>query len=152
MSEIITCDNDVINNDVFIDEDEVTNNNILDIKISDDINNELNKKHTFVDYVFLIKKYNTEQNIDLDYLLQKISKDIQQKRKFINLSSDSIYILLYSSLMLYDELNNKDITKKISKQQFISMLNKCNNGENFNVKLLSDIYNKINKKINKKNK
>jgi hypothetical protein len=138
--------NDVIDNDVFIDDDddEITNNNI-------DLNLKLNKKNNFIDYVFIIKEYtklnNVNNEINLDLLLKKISTNIQSHKHFIDVNIDSIYILLFSSLLLYDDLMDDNITKKMTKNQFCIMLNKCNNGDNYDVKLLHSIYIGINKKI-----
>lgn len=129
----------------------------IDEKIDDKIdfleNLKLDENCNFVDTIFIFQDLLYENNItnnnkiDEYNLINKYSEKIKNLKKYKNFTQESIFILLYSSIMLYNDLCNPTITKKLSLKQFIKMLYKCNSNENFPVELLTDIYTKIYNKI-----
>jgi Sec7-like guanine-nucleotide exchange factor len=68
----------------------------------------------------------------------------------LDYSQESIFILLYSSILLYNDLFNIKIQKKITLKQFIKMLKGCNSKNDFPEDLLISIYDnvQINNKAN----
>lgn len=111
---------------------------------------ELNENIDFADALFILQDFLQENEI-LDYQIASILDDYSEKITKINsckeYNHDVLLILLYSSVMLYNDLSNPEIKKKLKLQNFIKMMNGCNNNKNFPMNFLTNIYNKIYDKI-----
>jgi len=103
----------------------------------------------FIFQDFISKSNILENKINLYDLLNDYSEKIHKLTKYNNFEKDSLFILLYSSIMLYNDLADPDVKNKMTLKQFIKMLNGCNSNNNFPIELLNDIYNKIYDKIKK---
>jgi len=106
----------------------------------------------FVDAMFIFQDFISESNIleteiNLHDLLNDYSEKIHNLKKYNNFEKDSLFILLYSSIMLYNDLANPYVKNKMKLKQFIKMLNGCNSNNNFPIELLNDIYKRIYNKI-----
>ena len=106
----------------------------------------------FVDAMFIFQDFISESNIleteiNLHDLLNDYSEKIHNLKKYNNFEKDSLFILLYLSIMLYNDLANPYVKNKMKLKQFIKMLNGCNSNNNFPIELLNDIYKRIYNKI-----
>jgi Sec7-like guanine-nucleotide exchange factor len=137
------------------------NYNINDT-ISDNINDNitLDDNMDFVDALFVLQDYLSEKTISDNqniFILETFSEKIKKLNKYKEIDQSSLFILLYVSIMLYNDLANPDIKHKIKLNKFINMLRGCNNKNeynndtNFPTELLNDIYNKIYNKIKELN-
>ena len=123
---------------------------------------ELEEHTTFTEALFLLQDIISSDTISSDNNKVIIAmNDFSEKMRSIDCckeySQDSIFILLYSSILLYNDLFNIKILKKITLKQFIKMLKGCNSEKDFPEDLLISIYNEIeqkniNDKINKSDK
>lgn len=123
---------------------------------------ELEEHTTFTEALFLLQDIISSDTISSDNNKVIIAmNDFSEKMISIDCckeySQDSIFILLYSSILLYNDLFNIKIQKKITLKQFIKMLKGCNSEKDFPEDLLISIYNEIeqkniNDKINKSDK
>ena len=100
--------------------------------------------------MFILQDFLQENEI-LDYQIASILDDYSEKITKINsckeYNHDVLLILLYSSVMLYNDLANPKIKKKLKLNGYIKMMNGCNNNKNFPMNFLTNIYNKIYDKI-----
>ena len=107
----------------------------------------------FIDALFILQDFLISNNI-LDYQINRIldiySKKIKNISKYNNYDQDIIFLLLYSSIMLYNDLANPQVINKIKHNEFIKMLENINNDQ-LTFDVLSNIYNKIYDKIKDKN-
>jgi hypothetical protein len=106
----------------------------------------LNENIDFVDALFILQDFLQENEI-LDYQITSLLDDYSEKITKINTckeyNHDVLLILLYSSVMLYNDLSNPVIKKKLKLKNFIKMMNGCNNNKDFQINFLTHIYNKI---------
>ena len=113
----------------------------------------LNDNNDFIDALFILQDFLSVNNI-LDYQINNIlniySEKIKNISKYNNYDIDIIFLLLYSSIMLYNDLANPEVINKIKHNEFVKMLNNINNSQ-ISCKFLSNIYNKIYDKINNEN-
>ena len=108
----------------------------------------------FVDALFIFQDF-LQNNKILDYQINELLDDYSGKIKRINsckeYPQDVLFILLYSCIMLYNDLANPNVKKKIKLNGFINMLKGCNINNNFPAEFLTNIYNKIYHKIKNEN-
>jgi hypothetical protein len=106
----------------------------------------LDENIDFADALFILQDFLQENEI-LDYQITSILDDYSEKIIKINIckeyNNDTLLILLYSSVLLYNDLSNPEIKKKLKLQNFIKMMNGCNNNKDFPMDFLTKIYNKI---------
>lgn len=81
----------------------------------------------------------------IDRLIEAFAKQYYSKHKDVIKTSDSAYILAFAVLMLHTDAHSPNIKKgqKMSKDQFANTLRGINDGEDFPIKFLHDIYDKI---------
>ena len=79
----------------------------------------------------------------LDTLSESYSKRLFELNKFHSKSSDGLYVLLYSMLMLKQDLSNTYLPKKILVDDFIRFNRGINEGEDFPKEFLTQIYNEM---------
>lgn len=107
---------------------------------------ELNEYIDFVDALFILQDF-LQKNEILDYQITSLLVDYSEKITKINTckeyNNDALLILLYSSVLLYNDLSNPVIKKKLKLKNFIKMMNGCNNKKDFPIDFLTHIYNKI---------
>lgn len=123
--------------------------------LEDKIKNiEFNENLNFLDTFFILQNFISEEHI-IDYQLASIFDEFSGKIKKLQSCSkyqqDSLFILLYSSTMTYNDLINPEIKNKIKLNNFIKMLEGCNNNNNFPTEFLTEIYDKIYDKIKEMN-
>ena len=115
---------------------------------------ELNENIDFADALFILQDFLQENEI-LDYQIASILDDYSEKITKINTckeyNHDVLLILLYSSVMLYNDLANPKIKKKLKLNGYIKMMNGCNNNKDFQINFLTNIYTKIYDKIKNTN-
>jgi Sec7-like guanine-nucleotide exchange factor len=108
----------------------------------------------FTDALFILQDFITNENI-IDYQVQSILDDYSEKIMTLTdcngYTKESLYILLYSSIMIYYDLVNIEIKNKIKLNSFIRMMAKCNNNDDFPKDFLTKIYNNIYDKIKELN-
>lgn len=112
---------------------------------------ELEKHTKFTEALFLLQDIISSDTISSDNNKVIIAmNDFSEKMKSIDCckeySQDAIFILLYSSILIYNDLFNIKIKKKITFNQFIKMLKGCNSEKDFPEDLLISIYNEIKEK------
>jgi hypothetical protein len=107
---------------------------------------ELNEYIDFVDALFILQDF-LQKNEILYYQITSLLVDYSEKITKINTckeyNNDTILILLYSSVLLYNDLSNPVIKKKLKLKNFIKMMIGCNNNKDFPIDFLTHIYNKI---------
>ena len=96
---------------------------------------ELEENTTFTDALFLLQDIlSTDTDASDNNKLTLIINDFSEKMRALkcckDYSQDSIFILIYSSILLYNDIFNIKIKKKITLQQFIRMLKGCNSNNN----------------------
>lgn len=84
-------------------------------------------------------------------LLDIWSAKINKLNKYNKYPHESIFMLLYVTIMLYNDLANPDIKNKIKLKSFIKMTNGLNNNNNFPEDFITEIYNDIYDKIKEEN-
>ena len=93
---------------------------------------ELDENIDFADALFILQDFLHDNNI-LDYQIASILDDYSGKITKINsckeYSQTELFLLLYSSIMLYNDLANPAIKKKLKLNGYIKMMNGCNNNK-----------------------
>jgi hypothetical protein len=116
---------------------------------------ELDENTTFVEALFLLQEIlssdtDSNDNTKAIVAMNDFSEKMKSLKCCLDYSQESIFILLYSSILLYNDLFNIKIQKKITLKQFIKMLKGCNSKNDFPEDLLISIYDnvQINNKAN----
>jgi hypothetical protein len=107
----------------------------------------------FIDILFILQDFIIMHNIldnQISDILNIYSAKIKKLSNYNNYDVNTIFLLLYSSIMLYNDLANPKIIKKIKHNEFIKMFYNINNNQLLK-NTLSCIYNKIYDKIKNEN-
>jgi Sec7-like guanine-nucleotide exchange factor len=97
----------------------------------------------FVDFI----KKNSVIDYQVNSLLDDFSGKIKLLNKYKDYLHDSLFMLLYLSLMMYNDLSNTNIKNKIKLNEFIKLTTGINNNSNFPIEFIKEIYNDIYDKI-----
>jgi hypothetical protein len=133
--------------------DETENENNKNDCINEIQNISFDDNMTFVDTLFVLQNFLFIHNIldnHISIILDIYSSKIKKISNYNNYDQDTIFLLLYSSIMLYNDLANAHIINKIKHNEFIKMFDNINNNQ-LSRELLSDIYNKIYDRIKHEN-
>jgi len=110
--------------------------NLQDIMLTDDMN--------FTDLLFILQEFLFTHNI-LDneniLILETYSEKIYKLKNFSCYNKDTIFLLLYLSIMLYNDLCDPHIINKIKQNEFIKLFNTIDDKLSYD--LLENIYNNI---------
>ena len=114
--------------------------NLQNIMLTDDMN--------FTDLLFILQEFLFTHNI-LDneniLMLETYSEKIYKLKNFSCYNKDTIFLLLYLSIMLYNDLCDPRIINKIKQNEFIKLFNTIDDKLSYD--LLENIYNNINDNI-----
>ena len=115
---------------------------------------QLDANMSFGESLFILQDFISNNDI-IDFqiynLLDIWSGKICLLNKYKEYPRDAIYMLIYVSIMLYNDLANPEIKNKMNLKKFIKMTNGLLNNTNFPEDLITEIYNNIYNKINKEN-
>lgn len=112
----------------------------------------LESSMTFSQIILIFIDFINKNNIidhQLNNLLDDYTEKIIQLETYKIYTPDNIFMLLYISIMIYNDLSNPDIKNKIKLQQFIKMTNINNN--TFSEDMIKHIYIDIYDYIKEKN-
>ena len=106
----------------------------------------LNNNTKFSEALFIFEDFIKYNYINRDYipkLLDFYSGKIILLDEYKNYDQSNLFMLLYVSALLYDDLSNPYIKKKMKMKDFIKITNGLNNNSNFPIELIKEIYNDI---------
>jgi Sec7-like guanine-nucleotide exchange factor len=110
----------------------------------------LNEECTFSEALLIFMDF-IKKNSVIDYQVNSLLDDFSGKIKLLNkykdYLQDSLFMLLYLSLMMYNDLSNTNIKNKIKLNEFIKLTTGINNNLNFPIEFIKEIYNDIYDKI-----
>lgn len=109
---------------------------------------ELDENTTFVEALFLLQDIlssdsDSNDNNKAIIVMNDFSEKMKSLKCCLDYSQESIFILLYSSILLYNDIFNIKIKKKITMNQFIKMLKGCNSKNDFPEDFLISIYHNV---------
>ena len=115
---------------------------------------DLEPNTSFVDALFFLQDIISEDsdsknNNKLCLIFDNFSQKMKSLECCKDFEQDAIFILLYSSILLYNDIFDIKIKKKITLQQFFKMLKGCNSSKDFPEEFLKSIYELINAKMDK---
>ena len=106
---------------------------------------------SFTGSLFILQDFISSNDI-MDFQIYNIldiwSGKICTLNKYKEYPRDALFMLIYLSIMLYNDLANPEIKNKMNLKKFIQMTNGLLNNKNFPEDFITEIYNNIYNKIN----
>ena len=133
-------------------DDNIDNNiDTMDVSLDEKIKLiKLDENSTFSEALFILQEFLQSYNVfghQIYNLLDNYSGKIQNLNKYSEYPQDMLFMLLYISIMLYNDLANPKIINKIKLNTFIKMISDINNNIKIADDIIIDIYNSIYDKI-----